>query len=286
MPALAYTTYARPEPGGSLTYLRTLPAVEILRAAAAAPNAGAALGTPGTAPRMSIGPANGVVVDGWVLPAAPAQVFATGQEHRVPLLIGNNARERTPPQTTFEDLTKAIEAMYGPLAPRAFTLYGLGGADRPEPDTLYGGPAAQWVVDTMYRCPVVAQLYWHAAAGNAGYEYQFDRAAPGREGAGAVHGTEVPYVFGAVNSESGGANYTAVDREISAAMQQYWTNFAKTGDPNGVVKVTSRLPLWPKFDPAARGYIEFTDQGPVARDGLRRPFCDVYLENVKRLMAQ
>ena len=101
-----------------------------------------------------------------------------------------------------------------------------------------------------------------------------------------MHGTEVPYVFGAVNSESGGANYTAVDREISAAMQQYWTNFAKTGDPNGVVKVTSSLPLWPKFDPAARGYIEFTDQGPVARDGLRRPFCDLYLENVKRLMAQ
>ncbi len=69
-------------------------------------------------PRKSIGPANGVVVDGWVLPkAAPAEVFATGREHRVPLLAGNNVRERTPPPTTPEDLTKAMAAMYGPLAP-------------------------------------------------------------------------------------------------------------------------------------------------------------------------
>ena len=39
-------------------------------------------------PRRSIGPANGVEVDGWVLPQPPAEVFATGHEHRVPLLRG------------------------------------------------------------------------------------------------------------------------------------------------------------------------------------------------------
>ena len=60
-------------------------------------------------------------------------------------------------------------------------------------------------------------------------------------------------------------------------MQQYWTNFAKTGDPNG-----AGLPKWPKYDTAARGFIEFTDNGPVAREGLRRPFCDLYVENAQR----
>jgi para-nitrobenzyl esterase len=64
-------------------------------------------------------------------------------------------------------------------------------------------------------------------------------------------------------------------------MQQYWTNFAKTGNPNG-----AGLPQWPRFDVSARGYIEFTDSGPQAREGLRRPYCDLYLENVKRLMAR
>ncbi|HEY2843235.1 MAG TPA: carboxylesterase family protein, partial [Bryobacteraceae bacterium] len=78
-----------------------------------------------------------------------------------------------------------------------------------------------------------------------------------------------------------GANYAQADRDLSDAMQQYWTNFAKTGDPNG-----GGLPLWPKFDAAARGYIEFTDSGPAAREGLRRPYCDVYVDNMKRLMQR
>jgi len=241
---------------GSLKQLRALPAAELLKITAA--------------PRMSIGAANGIIVDGWILPKAPAEAFARGEQQRVPLLIGNNSRERTP-QTTNEDLSKAVDAMYGPFASRAFAMY-----TQSAPDALYGNAGAQWVVDTMYRCPVVVQLNWHAAAGNPGYEYQFDRAAPGREAAGATHGAEVSYVFGNL-----GPNYAATDREISTAMQQYWTNFAKTGDPNG-----TGMPKWPKYDAAARGFIEFTDNGPVAREGLRRPYCDLYVENARRLMPR
>lgn len=232
---------------GSVQHLRSMAAADLLKEVAG--------------PQMSIGPANGIVVDGWVLPKSPAQVFASGQEHRVPLLIGNNSRERTPPPVAPEDLRHAMEAMYGPLAPKAFTLYG----DR----------AAEWVVDTMYRCPVVAQLAWHAP-GSPSFEYEFDRAAPGRQALGAVHGTEVAYVFGALNQ-----SYADADRAISSAMQQYWTNFAKSGNPNG-----PGLPQWPKFDGAARGYIEFTGEGPVAGEGLRRAYCELYVENVERLMRQ
>ena len=239
----------------SLAALRGLSAGELLEAASG---------------RRSIGPANGVVVDGWVLPKPPAAVFAAGREHRVPLLIGNNSRERTPPPA---ELTPAMEAMYGPLAARAASLYTAS-------DSLYGNPLTQWVVDTMYRCPVVAELTWHAAAGNPAYEYQFDRAAPGREAVGAVHGSEVAYVFGRLISGGRGPQYNAIDQDLSAAIEQYWTNFAKTGDPNG-----AGVPRWPEFDPAARGYLEFTDKGPVAAEGLRRPFCDLYLDNLKRLMA-
>jgi para-nitrobenzyl esterase len=246
--------------GPSVETLRQMPAAELLKMV--------------SAPRASIGPANGIEVDGWVLSKSPAEVFARGNEHRVPLLIGNNARERTPPQTTQAELKRVIEAMYGGLASKAFALYGA-----EVDDALYGGQAAQWVVDSMYRCPVVAQLIWHTAAKNAAWEYQFDRAAPGREALGAVHGAEVPYVFGALDGP--GRAYGLSDRGTSATMQEYWTNFAKTGNPNGA----ATRPLWPGFDQTARAYMEFTDRGPVAGEGLRRPFCDLYVENVKRLMA-
>jgi len=225
---------------GSLAYLRGLSAAQLLAAT--------------TGPRMSIGPANGIIVDGVVLPKPPAEVFATGKQARVPLLIGNNSRERSP-DVPREQLRQGMDAMYGPLAARAAGLYTA-------MDPFYGNVATQWAVDTLYRCPVVAQLVWHAGAGNASYEYEFDR--PG----GAAHGAEVSYVFGRAGNST------------SEALQEYWTNFAKTGDPNAA---SSKLPKWPRFDVSARGYIEFLDNGPVAREGLRRPFCDLYVENVKRL---
>jgi para-nitrobenzyl esterase len=64
-------------------------------------------------------------------------------------------------------------------------------------------------------------------------------------------------------------------------MQQYWTNFAKTGDPNG-----GNLPKWPRFDVSTRAYVQFTDAGPVAKEGLRRQFCDLFIENVKRMTGK
>ena len=91
---------------------------------------------------------------------------------------------------------------------------------------------AQWATDSQFRCGSVQELVWHTAAGNPGYEYQFSRTVHGKEALGAPHGSEVPFVFGTLAvTES-----RAVQRGGSACrreMQEYWTNFAKTGDPNG-----------------------------------------------------
>jgi para-nitrobenzyl esterase len=74
---------------------------------------------------------------------------------------------------------------------------------------------------------------------------------------------------------------TAVDVPVSEVMQQYWTNFAKNGDPN-----RANLPNWPKFAVSIRPYLQFTNAGPIAKEGLRRQFCDLFIENVERLRAK
>ena len=116
----------------------------------------------------------GITVDGYVFPRKPADAFASGQQHRVPLLLGNNAHEVIPGTQPPTDLKKAIADVYGPLAARAEALYG--GTD-PVPNTA----SAQWATDTSFRCPTVAQSLWHAAAGHATYAYEFARVLEARQ---------------------------------------------------------------------------------------------------------
>jgi len=227
-----------------------------------------------------LGPLLGVVVDGWVLPRPPFQVFEAGQEHRVDLLLGSNARELTRPFFPVAGLKEGIESEFGPLAPKALAVYGVANGQEPAPDPVLGSAMAQWATDSQFRCGTAAELYWHSRAGNRSYQFQFSRVPPGRESVGAAHGSEIPYVFGTLSAAGRAANapkYDSKDSAVSDQMQQYWTNFAKTGNPNG-----GSLPQWPKFDPAARAYMELTAEGPVAREGLRRAACDLFLENVSR----
>ena len=225
-----------------------------------------------------LGSALGVVVDGWVFPQSPMKTFAAGKEHRVSLLLGSNSQELQRPFFGMSgSLRQEVERQYGPLAERALQLYGLSGGAEPGPVPELGPVQALWATDSQFRCGSVAELVWHTSAGNPGYQFQFSRSSPGKEALGAPHGSEVPFVFGTLAAPK----YNTTDREVSAAMQDYWTNFAKTGDPNG-----PKLPRWPRFDPAARAYLDLTDAGPVAKEGLRRQICDVYTEKLKRDMAQ
>jgi para-nitrobenzyl esterase len=221
----------------------------------------------------------GITVDGYVFPRKPAQVFAAGGQHRVPMLAGSNAREQIPGSTLVKDLPQAIERVYGPLAPRALKLY-VGA-----PDPVYGTAVEQWGTDTSFRCSTVAQVMWHAAADNPTFHYEFTHVPPERAALGAVHASEVSHVFGTYQQGVIGvgpiAKATEADVRLSELIQRYWTNFAKTGDPNG-----PGVPTWPKFDIKSRPYVEFATSGAAVRQALRRPYCDLFIENVQRITTR
>jgi para-nitrobenzyl esterase len=249
-----------PADQAGIRFLRSLPAADLQKAAVAA--------------RGSEGPQMGPVVDGWFLPRYPALIYRDAQEAAIPIIVGNNAREQGAP-ASLEAFRKGIADNFGSLAPKAEAFYGLANGGKGNDDPLYGSAGLQFTADTRYRCGAVAEAIWRSANGRTTYEYQFDRPIAGASA--TRHSAEVPFVFG--NLLPGGflgGPFNDTDRKISDQIQRYWTNFAKTGDPNG-----EGLPEWPKFVPKTRSYLEFTADGPVARQSLRLEICNLYIEALK-----
>jgi para-nitrobenzyl esterase len=215
------------------------------------------------------GPPMGPVVDGYFMPRNPALIFKDSQEAAIPVIVGNNLREQAAPATP-EALKQGIAEQFGSLAAKAEAFY-----QKNSDDPAYGPAGTQFMADSRFRCGAVAEALWRSTNGRTTYTYQFDRPIAGAQF--TRHMAEVPFVFGnLLPSGFVGGPWNDTDRKISADIQGYWTNFAKTGDPNG-----KGLPLWPKFNATSRPYLEFTDDGPVVREGLRREICHLYIEALK-----
>lgn len=105
------------------------------------------------------------------------------------------------------------------------------------------------------------------------YLYHFTRVGPAAKasGKGATHGLEIAYVFG----YQGRALADATDLKLSATMQRYWIQFARTGNPNA-----PGLPHWPRYEAASDQDIEFGGEVRAA-SGLFKDACDV-LERISR----
>ena len=245
-----YSSWAEHTFGSSkLFYLRQLSADELPKAAAAQ-----------TAPRF------GPIVDGYFLPDTISNIFADGKQAHIPLLAGWVANECNPdfPAPPPDTFIAQGRARFGADAPKFFSLYPIATtAEALQSANDYAG-------DQFIAFSTWSWLEAQTKTGNAPvYRYFFDLPSPGDRfrpaSMGAFHSDDIEYVFGTLDSRAG-MQVRPEDRALSDLIQQYWTNFAKTGDPNG-----GALPKWPAYKATDKYQVMHLDATPTAQPDTLRP---------------
>lgn len=91
------------------------------------------------------------------------------------------------------------------------------------------------------RCSARRAAARITATGGRAWVYRFTRQRPGPGGdkLGAYHGTEIPYVF---DMHDDWLPTEDIDRQLTDVVMDYWTQFARTGDPN-----LPGRPTWPLY---------------------------------------
>ncbi|MHA4894226.1 carboxylesterase/lipase family protein [Pedobacter sp. PWIIR3] len=182
-----------------------------------------------------------VIVDGYFLPEQPVNIYTKGLQADVPLLAGWTSAEVNYHSVlgneapTVDNYIKALDKIYGDKAAEAKRAYAVTRDEDVIPvatelagDRFLGFSTWKWI-DLHGKTngyPVFRYLYKKVLPAVKGKEDQYQKPV------GAPHSADIAYAMGNLGKDQVYA-YGADDYKASAAMEAYFINFIKTGDPNG-----------------------------------------------------
>jgi para-nitrobenzyl esterase len=216
----------------------------------------------------------GAVVDGWVLPQDVHDTVVSGKQNDVPMIIGSMAADGGgpgggPPSKAAE-VPEYAKKTYGPLADRYLKAFPAN-TDEQAAKSAQAFAASRSMANNRAFARVQAKtgkskVYW----------YLFTHVSPFPEGLvwggrpapawGAYHGGEMVYVFNAFPLQDWA--WRPVDLKLGDMVSSMWTNFVKTGNPNG-----PGVAEWPAFDARTEILLELGD-APKAQPAPNKPALD------------
>ncbi|XP_064250092.1 bile salt-activated lipase-like [Passer domesticus] len=211
------------------------------------------------------------VVDGDFLPDVPQKLFANAAD--IDYLAGVNnmdghifagidlpAINRPLVKVTADqvyNLVKGLTVDRGEAGANAtYNIYTQSWGDKPEQEVVKK-TVVDLITDYIFLIPTQVALDLHLQNAKSGKTYSYLFSEPSRmpiypRWVGADHMDDLQYVFGKPFATPLG--YWPKHRTVSKTMIAYWTNFARTGDPN---KGHSDVPVsWPAYTNNGKFYLD------------------------------
>uniref|UniRef100_A0A2C9JKE7 Carboxylic ester hydrolase n=1 Tax=Biomphalaria glabrata TaxID=6526 RepID=A0A2C9JKE7_BIOGL len=246
-------------------------------------------------------------IDGRFLRMSPAEYLREGSFKKAPVLLGSNANEGTwllvyyeaqhfnivteslISRRQYDEVMSSIFQYYpqfpkelNHMAREAIRFKYIDWID-PEDQVRLRGQVEKAVGDHFFTCSVVGFAKALAKAGQDVYLYRFSQRMSSHDWPkwmGVMHGDEIFFVFGLPLKYS--HKFTREEKELSRKMMTFWSNFAKTGNPNrGPGELDMRE--WPKFRHNEQLYLNlstdmFNSSANIWGQGVRTEYCG-FLDN-------
>jgi para-nitrobenzyl esterase len=196
------------------------------------------------------GPAtySGPILDGKLVVRTAESAYKEGKQLKVPIIIGSNSAE-VPAGFVNANSKENLLSLFGSMRNDAASVYDT--ADFPRMLSMVN-------TDKVWAEPARFTAKAFVDKDAPAYIYLFSYVAPSMQQMmryGAAHASEIPYVFNNLRGRNGSA-INPKDQQVAEMMNSYWTNFAKTGNPNG-----KGLSKWPVYDPKKNELLEFQSDG-------------------------
>ncbi|XP_076648871.1 acetylcholinesterase [Halictus rubicundus] len=247
------------------------------------------------------------VIDGAFLDETPQQSLATSSFKKANIMMGSNSEEgfyfiiyyltelfridgSEDVKVSREQFVSAISELnpYVSQLGRQAIIYEY--TDWLHPDDPHANRNAldKIVGDYQFTCNVNEFAERYAETGNTVYMYYYKHRSannPWPRWTGVMHADEISYIFGEPLDTSKG--YTRQEVALSKKMMKYWSNFAKTGDPNvGEDSSSSTWDVhWPVHTAASKEYLTLDTESTTIGNGLRVKQCTFWKKYLPHLLS-